>query len=205
MIKVSNALSLAALLGVFVVGTPAFAAGTAQKEPAKPTASSEPTTKDMKVEEKRQKIDAMAREALDKLLKESPKAKELYGKAYGYAVFDNLKLGLLFSGSGGKGVAVKMETKKRTYMSMGSAGVGLTVGGQKYQVVFLFADSTTFNNFVEKGWAATGAASAVAGEVGAGTTSNFVNGIAYYQMNTHGVMATADIAGTKYWKDKDLD
>src|SRR5215470_11697271 len=59
-----------------------------------------------KIEAKRSQIDATAGAALDQLLKGNPNAKDLYEKAYGWAAFDNLKLGFFFSGGGGKGVAV---------------------------------------------------------------------------------------------------
>jgi lipid-binding SYLF domain-containing protein len=36
-------------------------------------------------------------------------------------------------------------------MKMGTGGVGLGLGGQNYQVVFLFQDEKTFANFVENG------------------------------------------------------
>ena len=93
---------------------------------------------EMKVEEKREKIDQMAKETLDGLLEQNAAAKTLYGKASGYAVFDNLKLSLGLSGGGGSGVAVDKSSGKRTYMKMGTGGVGLGLGGQKYQLVFLF-------------------------------------------------------------------
>ena len=200
--RIHKTLSLMVILAVIAAGATAMAADTA---PAAPAAPAQSTKKEMKLEDKRKEIDKVTSEALAELFKGNPRAKELNEKAYGYAVFDNLKLGFILSGSGGKGEAVVKKTGKKTYMAMGSGGVGLTVGGQQSQIIFLFADSTTFNDFVNKGWAATGSASAAAGPAGAGATSNFVNGVAYYQIGTNGIMATADIAGTKYWKDKDLN
>ena len=158
-----------------------------------------------KVEAKRSQVDATAGAALDKLLKENSAAKELYEKAYGWAAFDNLKLGFFFSGGGGKGVAVAKKTGKRTYMSMGSAGFGLAFGGKKYEVVFLFQDSATFNAFVDKGWQATGAADATAGKENVGGQTGFVNGMAIYQISGTGLMAQVDLSGTKYIKDKELN
>jgi lipid-binding SYLF domain-containing protein len=166
---------------------------------------SEADWKNMKKEAKQEQVWATANSAREQLLKENPKAKELYDKAYGWAAFDNLKLGFFFSGGGGKGVAVEKKTGKRTYMGMGSAGFGLSFGGKKYEVVFLFQDSVTYNNFVNKGWEATADASAAAGKQGAGAQTNFVNGLAIYQLDAKGLMANADISGTKYFKDDDLN
>ena len=54
----------------------------------------------------RAKIDALAQQALDELFTKSVKAETLFEKAYGWAVFDNLKVAVIVSGGGGNGVAV---------------------------------------------------------------------------------------------------
>lgn len=156
-------------------------------------------------EAKRAKIDATAKEALDEVFKTSKNAKGLYDSSYGWAAFDNLKIAWGISGGGGNGVAVNKKTGARTYMKMGTVGVGFGLGAQKYQVVFLFQDEQTFRNFVDKGWQADASAQAAAGTAGAGAQSGFVNGIAIYQVTDKGLMASADIAGTKYFKNKKLN
>ncbi len=161
--------------------------------------------KDMKQESKRMKLDEMAEESLQALFAENAKAKELYGNSYGWAVFDNLKLAFGISGGGGNGVASVKATGTKTYMKMGTGGVGLGLGANKYQVIFLFQDSQTFDNFVNKGWQADAGATAAAGTNAAEAKTGFVNGIAIYQMTEKGLMANADIAGTKYWKNDKLN
>jgi lipid-binding SYLF domain-containing protein len=159
----------------------------------------------MKQAAKAAKIDETADEALEELFAENAKANDLYAKAYGWAVFDNLKLAFGFSGGGGNGVAVRKDTGERTYMKMGTGGVGVGLGIAEYQVVFLFEDSQTFDNFVNKGWQADAGATAAAGTSAAEAKTNFVNGLAIYQLTEKGLMANADIAGTKYWKNKKLN
>ena len=161
--------------------------------------------KDMKQESKRMKIDETAQETLNTLFASSAKAENLYEIAYGWAVFDNLKLAFGFSGGGGNGVAKIRESGEKTYMQMGTAGIGIGLGVNKYQVVFLFQDAQTFNNFVEKGWQADAGATASAGNNAAEVKTDFTNGMAIYQMTEKGLMAHADIAGTKYWKNKKLN
>jgi lipid-binding SYLF domain-containing protein len=161
--------------------------------------------KSLKREAKRMKIDETAKETLDVLLAKSPKAEMLLHHAYGWAVFDNLKLALGFSGGGGNGVAVVKDTGERTYMQMGTAGIGLGLGVNSYQVVFLFQDEQTFRTFVDNGWQADATASAVAGEAGAEAKTDFTNGLAIYQLTDKGLMLHADIAGTKYWKNEKLN
>ncbi len=158
-----------------------------------------------KIEAKRSQIDATAGGALDQLLKNNPNAKELYEKSYGWAAFDNLKLGFFFSGGGGKGVAVDKKTNHRTYMDMGSAGFGLAFGGKKYEVVFLFQTKAAFDAFVNKGWEAQGSASGTAGNAQAGAQTGFVNGMAIYQIASTGLMANVDLTGSKYFKSKELN
>jgi lipid-binding SYLF domain-containing protein len=161
--------------------------------------------KSLKSEAKRVKIDEMADAALEHVINANWKAQELFETAYGWAVFDNLKIAFVVSGGGGNGVAVARATGERTYMKMGTAGIGLGIGGQSYQVVFFFQDEKTFFNFVEKGWKADASAQAAAGTEGVNATTGFVNGIAVWQITDKGLMASADISGTKYWKNKKLN
>lgn len=161
--------------------------------------------KSLKREAKRMKIDETAKEALDSLLAKSTKAQLLFDGSYGWAVFDNLKLAFGFSGGGGNGVAVAKGSGERTYMQMGTAGIGLGLGANAYQVVFLFQDELTFRSFVNQGWQADATASAVAGEAGAEAKTNFTNGLAIFQITDKGLMLHADVAGTKYWKNKKLN
>jgi lipid-binding SYLF domain-containing protein len=191
-----------AVLGAAALGLALAGAPLAAQDPGDKT---EAEWKAQKVEAKRSQVDATAGAALDKLLKENANAKELYGKAYGWAAFDNLKLGFFFSGGGGKGVAVAKKSGKRAYMEMGSAGFGLAFGGKKYEVVFLFQTEAAFNAFVNKGWQATGAADATAGKENVGGQTGFVNGMAIYQISGTGLMANVDLSGTKYFKDKELN
>jgi len=167
-----------------------------------PPASASDETKSA---EKRAKIQQNTKEALAGLFKESPKAKELYGKAYGYAVFSNTKVSLGLTGGGGSGEAVVKGTGAKTYMRMGTAGLNLGLGAQKYKVVFLFEDSISFKSFVDKGWQAEGGANAVAGTAGANADPSFRQGMAVFTLTDGGLMLQADISGTKYWKSDDLN
>jgi len=193
--------SLAAIL---MVG---WIAGGVVAEEKKPETKSEAKEqgKPSKSEAKREEIDAMAKESLDRVLKESEGAKGLYDRAAGYAVFDNMKFTFVLSGGGGVGVAVDKDSGKRTYMKMGTAGVALGLGGQKYQIVFLFESEDRLTSFVEKGWQADANASAVAGNKGVNAGATFHDGVAFYVLTEAGLMLSADISGTKYWKHDKLN
>ena len=155
--------------------------------------------------EKREKINQVAQEALDRVLAEAEHGAKLFSKAAGWAVFDNLKISLIITGGGGSGVAVNKKTGEHIYMKMGTAGLNIGLGGQKYQVIFLFENQEVFTNFVESGWKAEAGANAAAGEKGANIEAEFFNGIAVYQITEKGLMASADISGTKYSKHKKLN
>jgi len=161
--------------------------------------------REVEKESKRLRRDEIADQALQKLLASSIKADTLYEKAYGWAAFRTVKAAFVFSGGGGNGVAVDKETGERFYMKMATAGVGFGIGGQSYDLIFLFQDKGSFYNFVENGWQADAGAQAVAGAEGANAQTTFTNGIAIYQLTKGGLMASADIAGTKYWKNKKLN
>ena len=160
---------------------------------------------EMKARHKIEEIDVTAKDTLERLFKDSETAKELFDKAYGYAVFDNLKLAFGVSGGGGSGVAVEKAAGQKTYMKMGTGGIGFGIGGQKYQVVFLFEAQKPFDDFVEKGWKADASANAAVGSEGVNVQAGFVNGLAVYQITDKGLMLQADISGTKFWKDKNLN
>jgi lipid-binding SYLF domain-containing protein len=180
-----------------------------EKKAPSPSPAAAATPKDqwseMRLNAKRLVIDAMAGETLDRLMILRPKAKELFETSYGYAVFDSFKFGIGLSGAGGTGVAVDRKTGKRIYMKMGSAGIGLTLGGQKYRVIFLMQDSQTFDRFVTNGWYADASARAAAGSEGGASGTAFVNGLAIFQLNQAGLMASLDISSTWYSRDDELN
>ena len=161
-------------------------------------ADEEKTSTELNQDAKRAKINEVAKDTLDRLFAENLNAKELYDRAIGWAVFDNTKVAFGVSGGGGNGVAVSKETGKHAYMKMGTVGVGFGLGVNSYQVVFLFQDEVTLRNFIEKGWQADAGATASAGKNAAEVKTNFVNGLAIYQLTDKGLMLNADIAGTKY-------
>ena len=65
---------------------------------------------------KKGKIDATAAEVIETVLGESENAKDLFGKAMGYAVFDNTKVTLGISVCFVMGGAVYKGSGTRTYM-----------------------------------------------------------------------------------------
>jgi len=185
----------------------ATALGGEEKEPQTQKVEKEqpPTKQDRKQDRKRDKIDMMEEQTMKKLLTKTPKAKELYEESFAYAVFDGTKVGFVVTAGGGRGVAVEKKSGERIYMKMGTGGVGFSFGGQAFQIVYLFQNERTLDKMLESGWDATTAANAVAGGAGANVEAKFVNGMAVFVLTKGGLMLNADIAGTHYWKDPNLN
>lgn len=158
---------------------------------------------DTQIAEKRANIDQMAAKALKRLRAASPADGALLDKAVGHAVFDNTKVAIGLSGGGGRGVAVMGDS--RSYMRMATGGVGIGLGVQSYQVIFAFENEATLKRFIEEGWEADAAAQASAGTSGANAESQFRDGIAIWQLTEKGLMASANVSGTKYWKNDKLN
>lgn len=78
--------------------------------------------------ETRERLDAMAEDILARLLSENPAARDFGDQAAGYVVFDARRVSVIpVSGAYGRGVAVSPDGA-RTYMNMGSGGVGGAIG-----------------------------------------------------------------------------
>lgn len=159
--------------------------------------------------EKRDEIDAMADKMLDELYAHKPIAKDQVRKAAGYAVFSNVGVNLVFASfAGGRGVVVE-KRGPRTYMKMGSAGLGLGLGVKDFRVVFVFRSKDKLRDFVEKGWDFSGQVDAAAksddkgGALAAAET--VIPDVEIYQITKNGIALQATLQGTKYWRDKDLN
>ena len=182
---------LAALACLGLLGSAAFA-----QDSSSPSAE---------VLERRQEIDERARATLEKLTSTQPGARALYEQAAGYAVFTATKAGFIVTGGGGPGVAVDKASGRRTYMRMGTGGVGLGIGAQRYDLVILFETPAHVDRFIRGGWDASTTAQAAAGTDGVTVTSSFVGGVAFFQMTDRGLMAQADVSGTRFWAVEELN
>ena len=76
--------------------------------------------------------------------------------------------------------------------------------GQRYELVVLFENKDRMDKFVAGGWDSSATAEAAAGKEGKAARTTFYNGVAYYQITDKGLMAHADITGTKFWVNDDL-
>ena len=147
--------------------------------------------------------------ALEKFYKAEPKIKSEVAKAPGYAVFTSFGMSFVFGGSGGEGLAHDKATKHDTFMAMAQASAGVQAGIAQNEVLIVFKDEKALKDFVDKGWE-VGAGAAVSGgaggkSVGGGGGEEFVNNALYYTLTKRGLEMGGAVAGTKFWKDKDLN
>lgn len=149
-------------------------------------------------EQRRAEIDRNAQLTLDKLFAERGNARELYEQSAGYAVFSATKAGFVVSGGRGTGVVRDKADGERTYMRMITGGVGLGIGAQTYDLVLLFQTQARLSEFLGGSWDATTSAHAAAGSDGVGVASTFIDGVAVYQITDKGLMAWADVSGTRF-------
>ena len=161
-------------------------------------------------EEKREAILRMHNETLGQLYRQRPTAKSVVSNAAGYAVFSNVNAqAFFFGGGGGYGVAVNQSSGQKTFMQMAQASVGFGLGVQDVRVVFVFHSAQSFNSFVNSGWEFGGQADAAAKARDKGVAATGEVSIdaetTMYTMTESGLMAKVNLAGTKYWKDNNLN
>ena len=160
--------------------------------------------------EKRAEIRKMRAETLAKLYKSYPAAKGKIGSAYGYAVFSNAGINLIFASiAAGRGIARDNKTGKDIYMKMGSAGIGLGLGIKDFRGIFIFKSKKAFDDFVNDGWEGGAHANAVAKGDGKGGSAEGALTVSkdmeLYQLTETGLALEATIQGTKYFKDDELN
>ena len=168
-----------------------------------------PSTR-LSVAQRQNIIRDMESDTLQKLYQQDTATEKKIKKAAGYGVFANGNVHIiLVSAGGGYGVVVDNSTGQRTYMKMALGGVGLGLGVKDYRQVLVFNSKETLNKFVESGWEFGGHADAAAkaGESGGELSGEGAVGsdIEAYSMTESGLALQATAAGTKYWKDKDLN
>ncbi|HEV8541799.1 MAG TPA: hypothetical protein VGR78_05355 [Verrucomicrobiae bacterium] len=164
------------------------------------------------VEKKRAEVRKQREEILAKLYAEKPEAKAKIQSAAGYGTFNNRNLNLFVVSSGSGYGVVTDKSGKEIFMAMGSLGGGVGLGGKDLSVVFIFKNNDVMKQFVESGWQFGGQADATAktGDKGAaaakdGGVDTGGNLFEIYTMTDTGVALQATVAGTKYWKDKELN
>jgi len=156
-------------------------------------------------QQRRQEIDLNASQILEELFGMRGNARQLYDQAVGYAVFSATKAGFVVSGGRGTGVVVNKANGARTYMRLITGGIGLGIGAQNYDLILLFQTDSRLQDFLDGSWDANATAQAAAGNEGVGVASTFIDGLAVYQVTDTGLMAWADVSGTRFRVIRELN
>jgi lipid-binding SYLF domain-containing protein len=147
--------------------------------------------------------------SLEKFYKADPKLKAEVAKAPGYAVFTAYGGSFLIGGAGGSGLAHDAKTKKITYMNMAQVSAGVQVGAAETETLIVFKSAKAMEQFVNSGWEFGGGGGAQAGAGGASAGpaggENAIADALYYTLTKNGLQAGGAVAGTKFWKDKELN
>jgi lipid-binding SYLF domain-containing protein len=159
--------------------------------------------------EQRDAINDMEAQTLQKLYAEKPSARDEVEKATGYAAFSNANVNIILASmGGGYGVAVNNATGERTYMKMGTGGIGLGLGVKDYRQVLIFFTEEAYKNFIYSGWKFGGHADAAAkaGDKGAEASAEGMFGSTkVYAMTESGLALQATVAGAKYYTVDELN
>ncbi len=159
--------------------------------------------------EKRAEVLKVSKATLEDFYKADPKIKGQISKSPGYATFTTYGFSFLIGGAGGKGVVHDRKTGKSTFMDMAQASAGVQVGASQSKVLIVFKNNTAMKNFVDSGWEFGGGGGASAGaaskDVGSGAGENLISDAVYYTLTPNGLQFGGAVAGTKFWKDKDLN
>lgn len=158
-------------------------------------------------EQTRARLDAMSDSILARLLRENAEASALYEASAGFAAFDTRKVTIFPVSAGyGRGVAVGPDGE-RTYMNMGTGGVGaaLGIGGFETQFVILFETKADFDTFVVNGFDATAGMGNMSDEGRDDESVRFVDGRSFFLLDKKGWRVNANAEGTKYWRSPELN
>ncbi|MEN8127507.1 MAG: YSC84-related protein [Planctomycetota bacterium] len=169
-----------------------------------------PSKRQYTLPERRQIIDNMASESLQRLYIERPGTQQEIAESAGYGVFSNTNVCVVFaSGGGGYGVVVDKTTRRKTYMKVTSGGVGFGVGAKDCRQVAVFRTRQALVDFIGSGWDLGSQADATAknGETGSGVGGDgTVNpNVSIYTMTQTGLSLQATVNGSRYWVDEELN
>ena len=163
-----------------------------------------------KIIQGRQQVREMSQDALSALYELAPGARATIERSAGYAGFSTFGLKLFFAGgTTGKGLVVNHESHRQTFMKMLQVQAGLGFGASKSRLIFVFSTSQALRNFIEQGWEFGGQANlaAMAGGQGGMFTgaASVAPGVYLYQLTDTGLAATLSVAGTKFFRDDQLN
>ena len=152
----------------------------------------------------RRQIDTAVNNTLAQLYREAPGSRDLAKKAQGVLVFpDVYKAAIGVGGEYGKG-ALRVGGKTAGYYSIASGSLGLQLGAQARNIVFMFMTQQALADFRNSsGWQAganAGVAVVKKGSEGSVDTSQINAPVLVFVFGHTGLMADVSVEGTKISK-----
>ncbi len=139
-----------------------------------------------------------SKEALNKMIEDSPKLQTFKNKAYAYAVFPRVtKAGIGIGGAAGRGIVFRNH-QDIGWSSLKQASIGLQLGGQQYSEVIFFENKKAYDHFINGKLKFDAQASAVAITAGASVDAAYHEGVAVFTRTKGGLMYQASIGGQHF-------
>jgi len=158
---------------------------------------------------KQAEIKKVTAASMEKFYKAKPELKAEVEKAPGYAVFTTYGLSFIVGGAGGTGIAHDSKARKEIFMNMAQASAGAQIGAAQSETLIVFTTQKAVDDFINKGWDAGGGGALQAGaggkSAGPAAGASSMTGAQIYTLTKNGVQAGVALAGSKFWKDKDLN
>lgn len=137
-------------------------------------------------------------EALQTMVKRTPKLEVFNENAYAYVVFPKVtKAGIGIGGAAGKGIVFKND-EVVGLSKLKQASIGFQFGGQQYMEVIFFENEESFEKFTNGKLKFDAQASAVALKKGASIDMAYQKGVAVFTMTKGGLMYEASIGGQHF-------
>lgn len=158
----------------------------------------------MSVEEKRDFLADLERQALADLVEDYPEAQAEIDLSVGHAVFTNRTAKVPVFGAGeGIGVVFDRETGERSYLKVGRLDVGGGLGVREYRLVVLFLDRQPMQKLASGKLEISAGVEAGARDKDIGTGAGGVAGSRdekriIYQLSDEGVSATLTVRAIRY-------
>ena len=160
--------------------------------------------------QQRSEIQELHTQALTTLCKLSPDARNVISNAYGYATISatGSQVGLI-GGAHGRGLAVNNRTGEKLYMKMESYQVGIGLGVNEYDLIFVFGTKHAWDSFISGKFKVGGAAEAAATDGHSGGAIEGADIIAkdtwVYQFTTKGLAVGAMLKGLSIYPNRKLN
>jgi lipid-binding SYLF domain-containing protein len=147
---------------------------------------------------KEKKLVTDSEEAKNDFINTDGLMKNLFGNAYGYAIFPNVgKGGIGIGGAAGKGIVYEQGTIIGN-AQLTQVSIGFQFGGQAYREVIFFETKADLERFKENKIEFSAQASAVAATAGASANVKYREGVMIFTQQKGGLMYEASVGGQKF-------